>query len=49
MAVVPSMAKATPTNPFYRVYGARLGIMDATTMLILGWLFYHALSKRRNT
>jgi hypothetical protein len=48
VAVVLSMAQATPTNPFYQVYGARLGIMDATTPIILGWLYYHALSERRN-
>jgi hypothetical protein len=48
VAVVLSMAKATPVNPFYQVYGARLGIMDATTPIILGWLYYHALSERRN-
>ncbi len=47
VAVVLSMARATPTNPFYLVYGARLGIMDATSPLILGWLYYHALAERR--
>lgn len=47
VAVVLSMAKATPTDAFYQLYGARLGIMDATSPLILGWLFYHALAERR--
>jgi len=47
VAVVLSMAQATPVNPFYQVYGARLGVMDATTPFILGWLYFHALSARR--
>lgn len=49
MAVVLSMAQATPVDPFYQVYGARLGVMDVTTPIILGWLYFHALSDRRNT
>lgn len=49
MAVVLSMAQATPVDPFYQVYGARLGVMDVTTPIILGWLYYRALAERRNT
>jgi hypothetical protein len=39
VAVVLSMAQATPFKPFCQVYGARLGIMDASTPIILGWLY----------
>lgn len=48
IAVVLSMSQATPVDAFYQVYGARLGIMDATTPIILGWLYFQALAQRRN-
>lgn len=50
VAVVLNMAQTTPTDIFYKyqLYGARLGIMDAASPFILGWLYYHALCERRN-
>lgn len=50
VAVVLNMAQTTPTDIFYQyqLHGARLGIMDAASPFILGWLYYHALSERRN-
>lgn len=50
VAVVWNMAHGTPTDIFYQYqsHGSRLGIMDAASPFVLGWLYYHALSKRRN-
>lgn len=48
-AVVSSMAEATVAgNPFYQIYGARLGIMDGSSVLLLGYLYYQALKHRRS-
>lgn len=48
VAVVLSMAHATPNDIFYQMYGARLGIMDAISPFVIAWLYYHALSERRS-
>lgn len=48
-AVESSMATATVNGDiFYQIYGARLGIMDGTSILLLGYLYYNALKHRRS-
>jgi hypothetical protein len=47
-AVILSMARSTPSDPFYQINGARLGILDAATPILLIVLFYFALRERRN-
>jgi hypothetical protein len=38
---------ATQSSPFYAIFGARLGAVDALSSLALPWLFYMALKQRR--
>lgn len=46
--VVWTMAKATPGDIFYEIYGARLGTLDISANFAVGWLYYVALRDRRN-
>lgn len=46
--VIWTMAKATPNDIFYQIYGARLGTFDIVADLAVGWLYYVALRDRRN-
>ncbi|MFS0736733.1 hypothetical protein ABC347_06765 [Sphingomonas sp. 1P06PA] len=49
-AVLHSMAVATAsgTDPFYNIYGARLAIIDASSIPLLGWLYFNAIRDRRS-
>ncbi|KQS02942.1 hypothetical protein ASG11_00500 [Sphingomonas sp. Leaf357] len=48
-AVVSSMASATLNGElFYQTYGARLGIMDSSSVVLLGYLYHQALKHRRS-
>lgn len=47
VAVLLSMARNTPSDPFYQINGGRLGILDAATPILLMVLFYVALKERR--
>ncbi|BBF72473.1 hypothetical protein EWH08_17710 [Sphingobium indicum] len=47
VAVLLSMARNTPSDPFYQINGGRLGILDAWTPILLMVLFYFALKERR--
>ncbi len=48
-AVISSMAIATVSgSPFYDMYGAPLGIMDGSSVLLLGYLYYMALKHRHS-
>lgn len=42
------MARSTPSDPFYQINGAPLGILDVATPFILVALFYGALRDRRS-
>ena len=49
VGVIHSMAVATtPTDPFYRFWGAPLGSVDTLATVTIGWLFFEALRARRN-
>lgn len=48
VAVVISMARGSEANPFYIMYGPRLGSMDILAPFVLAWLFYQGLSQRRS-
>jgi hypothetical protein len=48
IAVLLSMARSTLVDPFYQINGARLGILDVATPILLAVLFYLALKERRN-
>ena len=49
LMVIQTMARTTAagTNPFYNVYGASLGTLDAISTLGIGLLFFQALKHRR--
>lgn len=46
--VLHSMSAATPTDPFYIVNGAGLGMLDVVAAGMVSWLFSQALASRRD-
>jgi hypothetical protein len=49
VAVLSRMAISTlGADPFYNLYGARLGLMDGSSVLLIGYLYYMALKHRRS-
>lgn len=49
LTIVHTMAAATsPDHPFYRFWGAPLGITDGLAVAAVGWLFLQGLRQRRN-
>lgn len=49
LTIVHTMAAATsPDHPFYRFWGAPLGITDGLAVAAVGWLFLQGLRRRRN-
>ena len=48
--VTYTMARSTVAgDPFYQLWGSKLGIIDATSAVIILWLVHLALAERRNT
>lgn len=49
LLVLQTMAAkfGSQSSPFYAIYGARLGAVDALSSLAMPWLFYRALKDRR--
>jgi hypothetical protein len=49
LLVIQTMAQATSVgaDPFYIIYGARLGTLDSISTVGIAWLFFMALKNRR--
>ena len=48
--VTCTMARSTVAgDPFYQLWGTKLGIIDATSAVVILWLVHLALAERRNT